>query len=106
MHKKSVVTLTAVRVGSVIFGCATKREICHFYHIIGGLGKKIKSNSGLFECQFHEIEVNANTVGNGSASCIINNRCISLTHSSIEYFKNSWRYDNLHPYRSVTKKKK
>ena len=38
------------------------RKLCHFYHITRGLGKKIKSNSGLFECQFYEIEVNANNV--------------------------------------------
>ena len=49
-------------------GYAINRKICHFYYITSGPGKKIKSNSGLFECQFYEIEVNANTVGNGPAS--------------------------------------
>ena len=44
------------------------RKICHFYHETSRLGKKIKSNSGFSECQFHEIGVNAYTVGNGLAS--------------------------------------
>ena len=38
------------------------RKICHFYHITSGLGRKIKSNFGLFECQFHEIEVTGQLV--------------------------------------------
>ena len=54
--------------GSVIFDCTINCKICHFYHIASGLSKKIKLNSGLFECQFHDIEVNANDVGNGPAS--------------------------------------
>ena len=48
--------------GSVICCCGTNREICHFEHITSGLGRKIKSISGLFECQLHEIELKANTV--------------------------------------------
>ena len=56
----------------VIFGCAINHKKCNFYHITSGLGKKIKLNSRLLECQFHEIEVNANTVGNEPASyCVI-----------------------------------
>ena len=51
-----------LRVGSVIFGRAINCKICHFYHITSGLGKKIKSNPELFECQFHDIEVNAKQV--------------------------------------------
>ena len=35
---------------------------------ISGLGKEIKSNSRLFEYQFHEIKVNANPGGNGPAN--------------------------------------
>ena len=39
-----------------------------FYNLTSGLRNKMKSNSGLFECQFHEIEENANTIGNVPAS--------------------------------------
>ena len=41
-----------------------------------GLGKKKKSNSGRFECQFHGIEVNANHV------VLYYNRRIGLTQVS------------------------
>ena len=44
------------------------RKICNFCHLSSGLGKKIKLNFGLFECQFNEIAVNANTVGDGPAN--------------------------------------
>ena len=75
-----------MRVGLVIFGSAINRKICHFDHITSGLGKKINSNSGLFECQFHEIEVNASTGGNGPASSII------LTLTKTHNFFNTINY--------------
>ena len=57
------------------------RIIYHFYHIASGPGKKKKSNSGLFECQFHEIEVSANTVCDGSASFKYNEGKLLATDS-------------------------
>ena len=75
IHKTNFVT-SAVTKFTGGFGCAINRKICNFYHITSGLRKKIKSNSGLFECQFHEIEVNVNTVCNGPASKCITILCI------------------------------